>query len=232
MSGSHRALIAAVATGVFALAGMAGIAVVVLDQNHAPEPPLTVVAPAPSAGPSSSPTTTPTTAPTTVSNVVGPVLPASLPQTISIPAIGVQSNLLTLGRTAAGALAVPLPGLSYNLPGWYQYSPTPGSLGPAIIAGHVDSAADGPSVFYRLGALKPGDIVRVHRADGRTASFTINTVRRYSKSEFPTALVYGNTNNAALRLITCGGPFNTSTGHYEDNIIVWASLTSATPAAH
>ncbi|MDP9302351.1 MAG: class F sortase, partial [Actinomycetota bacterium] len=43
----------------------------------------------------------------------------------------------------------------------------------------------------------------------------------------PTQLVYGNTNNAELRLITCGGSFDFSTGHYVDNIIVFASLTGS-----
>jgi LPXTG-site transpeptidase (sortase) family protein len=216
--GGHRRLTAAVAAGVFALAGSAGIAVVALDQHHAPEPALTQ--------PTAAPHGAPSPAAKAVSTVVGPVLTRSLPLSISIPAIGVQSNLLTLGRTAGGALAVPPLGLSYNLPGWYQYSPTPGELGPAVIAGHVDSAEAGPAIFYRLGALKRGDTVRVARTDGRLATFTVNDVRRYSKHAFPTALVYGNTNHAALRLITCGGPFDASTGSYEDNVIVWASLTS------
>jgi hypothetical protein len=83
--------------------------------------------------------------------------------------------------------------------------------------GHVDSAAQGPSVFFRLGALRPGDHVNVTRADGSVAGFTINAVRRYAKAVFPTSLVYGNTNHAALRLITCGGSFDGSTGHYVDN---------------
>ena len=216
LSGGRRALVAAVATGVLALAGGVGISVVALDQHHAPEPPRSAAPPVPRVS----------ARPVVASQIVGPVLTASKPVSISIPAIGVESNLLELGRTAGGGLAVPALGIAYNLPGWYRYSPTPGSLGPAVIAGHVDSAEDGPAVFYRLGALKRGDTVRVLRADRRTATFRVDDVRRYSKSAFPTALVYGNTNHAALRLITCGGPFNSATGSYEDNVIVWASLTS------
>jgi sortase (surface protein transpeptidase) len=220
MSGSRRGLVLAVAAGVLALAGATGIVLVTLDQHHAPQPPLTTAATAPvPPAPSSRPI---------VSTVVGPVLPTSLPVSITIPAIGVQSNLLTLGRTAGGGLAVPPLGLAYNLPGWYQYSPTPGALGPAVIAGHVDSAEAGPAVFYRLGALKPADTVRILRADGQIAVFRVDAVRRYSKSAFPTALVYGNTNHAALRLITCGGAFDAATGSYTDNIIVWASLATVT----
>ncbi len=98
-----------------------------------------------------------------------------------------------------------------------------------MIAGHVDSAAEGPSVFYRLGGLHRGDAVRISRADSSVAIFTVTDVRRYHKSAFPTQLVYGNTNRAALRLITCGGPFDASTGSYLDDIVVLASLTSSLP---
>ena len=225
VTGNHRGLVGAVVTGVLALGGAASVALVLLTQHHAPEPPLSA---APSPAISIAPTRPPSLART-----VGPVLPASRPLSISIPAIAVQSTLLQLGRTATGALETPPPGPTYNSAGWYKYSPTPGGLGPSVIAGHVDSAADGPSVFYRLGGLHQGDAVRISRADRTVAVFTVTAVLRYHKTAFPTALVYGNTNHAALRLITCGGPFDAATGHYVDNIIVLASLTrpAVTPAA-
>lgn len=93
-----------------------------------------------------------------------------------------------------------------------------------MIVGHVDSKRGGPSVFYRLGELRPRDQVRVVRDDGSVAVFAVEDVRRFSKSDFPTQLVYGNTDHAALRLITCGGPFDRGTGHYRDNVVVTASL--------
>jgi hypothetical protein len=99
-------------------------------------------------------------------------------------------------------------------------------LGPAVIVGHVDSAANGPSVFWRLGSLHPRDLVRIRRSDGSVAVFAVDDVHRFRKTQFPTHLVYGNTNNAALRLITCGGPIEG--GHYRDNIVVRASLVRAT----
>jgi hypothetical protein len=82
-------------------------------------------------------------------------------------------------------------------------------------------------VFFKLGDLRPGNKVMVRRQDGLVAVFEITGVRRYAKDHFPTQLVYGNTNNAELRLITCGGSFDSSTGHYVDNIIVFASLTGS-----
>lgn len=146
---------------------------------------------------------------------------------IDIPAIGVHSKLQYLGLDQNGALEVPAPGPLYDEAAWYKYSPSPGSRGPAIISGHVDSVRDGPSVFFKLGALRPGDNVMVVRADGLVATFRVDGVRVYPKDEFPTQLVYGNTDYAALRLLTCGGPFDRPTGHYVDNVIVFASLVGS-----
>ena len=159
------------------------------------------------------------------------VLPPSVPTRLEIPAIRVRTPLLQLGQRADGTLAVPVPGPHYDQAGWYRYSPTPGSLGPAVIAGHIDSRRGGPSVFFRLGELRRGDTVRVTRADGTVAVFAVEQVRRFHKSAFPTQLVYGNTDQAALRLITCGGPFDTTSGHYLDNIVVTATLTPPAFAA-
>jgi len=84
-------------------------------------------------------------------------------------------------------------------------------------------------VFFRLGDLRPGNRVTVTRRDGSIAAFEITGVRRYPKDRFPTQLVYGNTNHAALRLITCGGSFDLSTGHYLDNVVVFATLVERVP---
>jgi hypothetical protein len=150
---------------------------------------------------------------------------ASLPVSLAIPAINVKSSgMLHLGQTVQGSLQVPPPGPDYNKVAWYRNSPTPGSLGPAVLVGHVDSAAYGPSVFYRLAALKRGDLVWVTRADKSVAVFRVDDVRQFRKSDFPTNLVYGNTDHAALRIITCGGAFDRDVGHYVDNTVVLASL--------
>jgi len=97
----------------------------------------------------------------------------------------------------------------------------------------VDSAAAGPSVFFELGRLRPQDEIRVTRADGQVAVFAVDGVRRYPKDHFPTQLVYGNLDYAGLRLLTCGGRFDRSTGHYVDNVVVFASLVAlAEPGSH
>jgi LPXTG-site transpeptidase (sortase) family protein len=96
--------------------------------------------------------------------------------------------------------------------------------GSAVIEGHVDSAANGPSVFYRLGGVAVGDRVDVTRADAFVVTFVVDEVRVVPKDDFPTVDVYGNTDGPELRLITCGGPFDSAAGSYEDNVVVFASL--------
>lgn len=95
----------------------------------------------------------------------------------------------------------------------------------AVLADHVDSRAGGPAVFFRLGELTVGDEVLIGRADGSTAVFAVERVARYPKDAFPTLEVYGDTDHAALRLITCGGAFDRATGHYVDNVVAFARLT-------
>ncbi len=157
-----------------------------------------------------------------VRGLVGPTMPRSRPVALEIPAIDVRSEkLVELGQLDDGSLEVPV---DYALPGWYEPGSAPGQLGPAVIAGHVDSTR-GPAVFYRLGELERGDDVRVRREDGTTARFVIDRVERYRKDEFPTVQVYGGASRRAeLRLITCGGEFDERTGHYLDNVVAYAHL--------
>jgi hypothetical protein len=158
----------------------------------------------------------------------GPALARSLPVSIRIPAIGVNSRLLYVGLNPDGTIQVPPLNDAplTNEAAWYKYSPTPGQVGPSIIEGHVDSMSEGPSVFFRLGALRPGNLVYITLADGQVAVFKVTGVRLYAKDRFPTGTVYGNTEYAALRLITCGGSFDEQSHHYESNIVAFASLVS------
>jgi len=148
-------------------------------------------------------------------------LAKSKPVRLQIPAIGVDSPLMDLGLKADGTMEVPPDGFPA---GWYTGAPTPGELGPAIIAGHVDWK--GPGVFYHLRNLKPGDNISVTREDGSVATFRVTRVDQFPKDKFPTDLVYGNIGVAGLRLITCGGSWNAQTHHYDDNIVAFADFVA------
>jgi LPXTG-site transpeptidase (sortase) family protein len=150
------------------------------------------------------------------------VLPASPPTEISIPKIGAKSSLIALGLNADKTIQVP-PVEQPMQAGWYDKAPTPGEVGPAVILGHVDGNKK-PGIFFRLKEMAVGDEVLVTRQDGSTARFKVTRVEQVSKKDFPTDLVYGNTEGPELRLITCGGVFDHSARSYKDNVIVFATL--------
>src|SRR3712207_8028178 len=127
---------------------------------------------------------------------------------------------MQLGLERDGSMEVP-PG-AYPV-GWYTGSPTPGELGPAVLAGHVDWN-DEQGAFYGLRVLRQGDQILVHRADGSVATFEVGRVERHAKDDFPTSAVYGAVDWAALRLITCGGDLDEDSGDYLDNVVVFARL--------
>ena len=211
--GRSRARLAGFAGVSLIAGGAAVIAAAVLAQQHAPAPA------ASSAGT------------TGAGSATGATLHASSPVSVAIPAIGVQSKLLHLGLNRDGTIAVPSLTTSANEAAWYKYSVTPGQPGTAVIEGHVDSY-QGPAVFFRLGALRPGNQVDVTLADGITAVFRVTGVREYAKDKFPANIIYAPSDYAALRLITCGGDFDSATGHYLSSVVVFASLSAArAPAA-
>jgi Sortase domain len=205
--GAFRARLAGLGGSALLAGGVIAIAVAVLGQQHAPQP---SAAAAGAVGPAAK----------------GPSLHRSLPVSVDIPAIGVHSQLLRLGVNADGTVQVPSLTTSAGLAAWLKYSATPGQIGASVIEGHVDSYR-GPAVFFRLGALRPGDTIDVTLADGVTAIFRVTGVREYAKDKFPAKDIYGDANYAALRLITCGGSFDYTTGHYLSSTVVFASLTSS-----
>ena len=152
----------------------------------------------------------------------GPLLlAASAPVSMQIPVLRAGADVVDLGLQRDGTMETPT---GAEPIGWYTGSPTPGALGPAVLAGHVDWDGE-PGTFYGLRELLPGDEISVLRADGSTAVFTVDRVEEHGKDAFPTDEVYGDTTDAQLRLITCGGSFDEETGDYLDNVVVFATLT-------
>jgi LPXTG-site transpeptidase (sortase) family protein len=218
--GRRGRLRAATAAVLLVVAGGITLVVGVRAQESPPQPPAATRAVPSPRGPTTSEPARTTPA------VRGPSLPASLPVRVDVPAIGARSALVQLGLDADGTVEVP-PLERDSKAGWYRDSPTPGEVGPSVILGHVDSAEYGPGVFFRLGELRKGDEISVARADGSTADFSVDRVVSVPKDDFPTLEVYGNTDRAELRLITCGGDFDASARSYVDNIVVFASLTGS-----
>jgi hypothetical protein len=149
-------------------------------------------------------------------------LPPSPPVRLEIPAIGVSAPLVRLGLDADGRMQVPG---DFQAAGWFTGAAEPGQLGPAVIAGHVDSRT-GPAVFYRLRDLRPGDLVRVVPADRRVVHFEVESLARFPKPALPADQVYGPTAAPALRLITCAATFDRRRRSYRDNLLVSAAIVA------
>jgi hypothetical protein len=150
-----------------------------------------------------------------------PPLPPSPPDRVRIPSIRVDAPLTGLRLTGTGSLDVP-PAGARNLAGWYEAGTTPGESGTAIVAGHVDNA-DGPAVFYRLGAIRRDARIEVDRRDGTVAVFSVDAVEVYQARAFPDRKVYGAAGRPELRVITCGGGYSKQSG-YKANVVVFAHL--------
>ncbi len=149
----------------------------------------------------------------------------STPLKLTISAISLSASLGTLGLNSDGTVQVPT---VIQQPGWYQLGPSPGQIGSAVILGHVDSHV-GPAVFFKLRLLVAGDMVNVTLADGVVAQFRVTSVATYLKSDFPDEAVYTSHGYSALQLVTCGGVFDTQTGHYLSNVVVFTSLVGLDP---
>jgi sortase (surface protein transpeptidase) len=152
--------------------------------------------------------------------------PVAAPVSLTIPLIGVQTNLMTLGLEPDGELQVP-PLNMVSVAGWYTGSPRPGAIGSAIIVGHIDGdAGNVEGVFFRLRQLSAGDKIYVKRSDGTLVEFRVTSVQQYPKDHFPTEAVYGPVPDPELRLITCGGAYDPATHHYVLNLVVYATEVS------
>jgi len=157
--------------------------------------------------------------------VPAPAMLPSTPVRISVKRLGINAPIKSVGLARNGTIQVP-PANNHNLVGWYRNMSTPGEAGPAVLLGHKDTRTRS-AVFSRLPEMRNGDTIEVKRQDGITAVFTVGGIEQADKTTFPTERVYGPRTNAQLHLITCGGVYNRRTGHYTDNVIVYATMTSS-----
>lgn len=143
---------------------------------------------------------------------------------VDAPSVGIATtDVVDLGLREDNSLDVPSDAASI---GWYDRSASPGTVGPTVLAGHVNLHGEN-GTFARLKDMKAGDTVEVHRADDTTAVFRVDRVGQFSKDAFPTGTVYGATAEPEIRLITCGGVFDRAKRSYDDNIVVFGTLVEA-----
>lgn len=192
------------------------LGVLALGRAYAPPPaaPLPAVAPAVPAAAGAPSVDEP--APALVSSAAREQGPLRL----TVPALSIDRDAVPLATADDGTLEVPATAQDV---GWYSGGPVPGDDGPAVLAGHVDLNGQ-PGVFSRLSTMAPGQEISVLRPDGERVRFVVTRVEQHAKNAFPTDEVYGPTDAPELRLITCGGTFDSGTGHYRDNVVIFAVL--------
>jgi len=140
------------------------------------------------------------------------------PVRIRIPSIDVDAEIVAVGLQEDGAMDTP----DFGVAGWYTEGPKPGEVGPSVVVAHVDSKA-GPDVFYRLKDLRRGADIHIDRSDGSTATWVSESSEQTDKDELPVESIWNPIDEPVLRLVTCGGTFDRSIGHYTDNVIVYAN---------
>ena len=111
--------------------------------------------------------------------------------------------------------------------GWWQHSAAPGSTaGSTVIDGHIDSAAAGEGALFHLADLNPGDPLSVTNSTGTTTRYQVSARRVYVKEHGLPADLFNQQGPGRLVIISCGGPFDSSTRSYQDNIAVFATPTT------
>ncbi|QHA90428.1 class F sortase [Bacillus sp. N1-1] len=153
---------------------------------------------------------------------VEPALEGVIPAQLSIPAINVDAKVEHVGQLPDGQMDVPKDDRNV---GWYQFGAKPGEIGNAVLAGHVDNKT-GPSVFFYLDKLEPGDIVTVSSENGKEFDFEVQEIESYPRDEAPLEKVFGTSSKSRLNLITCTGTFNRDAGTHEERMVVYTTLVS------
>jgi LPXTG-site transpeptidase (sortase) family protein len=170
-------------------------------------------------------TTSPGTADSSVSYPqIAPIAQASAPSNpihLTIPNAHVDTNIIDLGVTSKGNLDVPG---NYTEVGWYKYGARPGEIGSAVLDGHVDNGGSIPGPFKHLRDLKAGDDIYVSMSDGKVLHYKVTVSQVYPLSQFPGEMVFNQTGDRYLKIITCHGKFVPKLGTYDQRLIVTAVL--------
>jgi sortase (surface protein transpeptidase) len=156
-----------------------------------------------------------------------PTVSGPAPVRMVIPALAVDARIVSAGVEPDGAMEVPE---DAGTVGWYRFGPSPGDPGSAVLVGHVDSRLQGPGVFFRLGELRVGALVRVQVANGEWKSFHVVWRALVPKERLPRPL-FGREGHPILTLITCGGAFDAAAGRYSHNVVVAAVPRNWAPPA-
>src|SRR3989338_1345180 len=148
-----------------------------------------------------------------------PIPHVDAPKELSIPSIGVQAFIQTVGVDSNGRMGLPT---NFVDVGWYKYGPEPGERGSAVIAGHLDTAVDDKAVFAKLSNLKNGDNVYITDKTGQKINFRVISQEVYDDTKSPLDRIFDqDIRSARLNLVTCDGVWNPKTKNYSERLVVY-----------
>ncbi|WP_084077374.1 class F sortase [Demequina sp. NBRC 110057] len=148
------------------------------------------------------------------------------PVRLEVAGVDIDMPVVPVGVDDRGGMTIPEGALSA---GWYRFGPAPGgSAGNAVLAAHVDNA-DGLGPFARLREVVPGERVEVTTEGGAEILYEVASVEQTGKSDVDLSAVFDPDGPPALILVTCGGDWQESIGHYADNVIVTATPLDDVP---
>lgn len=151
---------------------------------------------------------------------------AAEPRLLTIPRLGLRMPVVPRGVDDRGAMALPD---SASAVGWYRFGPRPlDRAGATVLAGHVDTRAEGAGPLAGLAAARAGDLVEV-RAGSRTVTYRTTSVTRVSKALVDLPAVFSRVGAPRLHLVTCGGAYLPEEGGYQDNVVLAATRVSPRP---
>jgi len=142
------------------------------------------------------------------------------PVRLRLARVGIDAPVGTAGIDIPHGVLAVTPNIDRTA--WWADGAAPGDPGGSVlIAGHKDSAAAGPGALFRLHDAHAGDRIEVDTANGQTHAYRVVSVKTYPKKLLP-ADIYSLHGRARLEIVTCGGPFDSSIGHYRDNVVLTA----------
>jgi LPXTG-site transpeptidase (sortase) family protein len=142
------------------------------------------------------------------------------PVGISIPKIGVDAKIQEVGITKKGNMATPS---NFMDVGWYKFGTVPGSMGSAVMAGHVNNELGLSAVFGKLGDLTEGDDIYVTMEKDKKLHFQVIKIKTYA-FDAPGEEVFNENDAKLLKLITCTGNWIDKIKTHNKRLVVSAIL--------
>lgn len=141
------------------------------------------------------------------------------PVSIAVPSLEIAMPIVAEGLNGGGGLDLPD---TSAIAAWYRHGGRPGDDTEAtLVAAHVDNATTGVGPFARLANVSAAATVTVSMSDGTSVQYSVVAREQFTKRGLDFAGLLADS-PGMLVLVTCGGRFDATTGHYEDNIVVWA----------